>query len=100
MLSALFTRCRDVVKVLWCHSHLVWLVLRVPSLHAHSENVLGLVPVACFFVFVVEMLSEKRGGRGGQGEEDAWSVKYKSIESCYSQRTNSCRKFKCFQVKL
>ena len=26
------TRCRDGVKVLWCHSHLVW--LRVPSLHA------------------------------------------------------------------
>ena len=21
------TRCRDGVKVLWCHSHLVWLVL-------------------------------------------------------------------------
>ena len=28
------TRCRDGVKVLWCHSHLVWLVFRVPSLHA------------------------------------------------------------------
>ena len=28
------TRCRDGVKVLWCHSHLVWLVLRLPSLHA------------------------------------------------------------------
>ena len=25
---------RDGVKVLRCHSHLVWLVLRVPSLHA------------------------------------------------------------------
>ena len=22
------------MKVLWCHSHLVWLVLRLPSLHA------------------------------------------------------------------
>ena len=27
------TRCRDVVKVLWCHSHLVCLFLRVQSLH-------------------------------------------------------------------
>jgi len=24
----------DGVKVLWCHFHLVWLVFRVPSLHA------------------------------------------------------------------
>ena len=23
----------DGVKLLWCHCHLVWLVLRVPSLH-------------------------------------------------------------------
>ena len=36
------TRSRDVVKVLWCHSHLVWLVLRVPFLHAF----------VCFFVVV------------------------------------------------
>ena len=28
------TRCRDGVKVLWCHSHLVWLILMLPSLHA------------------------------------------------------------------
>ena len=27
------TRCRDGVKVLWCHSHLVRLVSRVQSLH-------------------------------------------------------------------
>ena len=29
-------RCRDGVKVLWCHSHLVCIVffLRAPSLHA------------------------------------------------------------------
>ena len=26
------TRCKDGVKVLWCHSHLIW--LRAPSLHA------------------------------------------------------------------
>ena len=29
------TRCRDGVDVLWCHSHLVWLVFRVPAVHAH-----------------------------------------------------------------
>ena len=28
------TRCRDGVNVLWCRSHPVWLVLRVPSLYA------------------------------------------------------------------
>ena len=28
------TRCMDGVNVLWCHSHLVRLVLRVLSLHA------------------------------------------------------------------
>ena len=28
------TRCRDGVKLLWCHSHLVFVGLRVPSLHA------------------------------------------------------------------
>ena len=27
------TRCRDGVKILWWHSHLVWLVFEVPSLH-------------------------------------------------------------------
>ena len=27
------TRCRDGVKVLWCHSHLIGWFLRVPSLH-------------------------------------------------------------------
>ena len=31
------TRCRDGVKVLWCHSHLVRLVFRIPSLHALVE---------------------------------------------------------------
>ena len=35
------TRCRDGVKVLWCHSHLVWLVFEasIPtSTCFHSEN--------------------------------------------------------------
>ena len=32
------TRCKDGVRMLWCHSYLGWLVLRVPSLHALAEN--------------------------------------------------------------
>ena len=38
----------------------------------------------------LEMVREKRGGKGRRGE-DAWSVKYESVELCCS---------KCFQVKL
>jgi len=37
------TRCRDDVKVLWCHSHLVWLVFEdsIPTCaRFHSENVM------------------------------------------------------------
>ena len=35
------TRCRDGVNVLWCHSHLVWLVFEgsIPTCAGfHSEN--------------------------------------------------------------
>ena len=35
------TRCRDGVKLLWCHSHLVWLVFEgsIPTCTCfHSEN--------------------------------------------------------------
>ena len=39
------------------------------------------------------MLKEKRGGRGGWGE-DAWFAKYKSIKFCCSQRTKIHHKFK------
>ena len=31
------TRCRDGVKLLWCHSHLVWLVFEGPSLHVAKQ---------------------------------------------------------------
>ena len=57
--------------------------MRVPSLHGlvFIQLFLRLVPV----VFL-GMLREKRGGRGGQGE-DAWFAKYESIEICCSQRT-------------
>ena len=36
-----YTRCRDGVKLLWCHSHLVWLVFEgsIPTCACfHSEN--------------------------------------------------------------
>ena len=52
-----------------------------------------------FFELFLEMVREKRGGKGRRGE-DAWSVKYESIELCCSQRTKNHQKFKCFQVKL
>ena len=48
--------------------------LGVPSLHVLVSAFLG-------------MITENRGGRGGQ-EEDAWS--YESIELCCSQGTNNC----------
>ena len=38
------TRCRDGVKVLWCHSHLVWLVFEssIPTCtYFSSENFSG-----------------------------------------------------------
>ena len=90
-------RFRDGVKLLWCHSHLVWLVFEgsIPTCTCfHSEDLF--VTCSCCFL---RMVSEKRGGRGGRGE-DAWSVKYETIELCYSQRAKNHHKLKCFQVKL
>ena len=69
------TRRRNGVKVLWYHSYLVWLVFEVPSLHA-----LVFCDLFLLFCIVLEMVREKRGGKGGQGE-DAWSVKYESISN-------------------
>ena len=78
------------MKVLWCHSHLVWLVFEgsIPTCTCfHSENFF--VTCFCFCsVLFLGMVREKRDGRGGQGE-DAWSVKYESIELCCSQNINS-----------
>ena len=50
------TRCRDGVKVLWCHSHLVWLVFEasIPTCTCfHEGKLLWLVSVAFFFLFVM-----------------------------------------------
>ena len=93
------TRRRDDVNVLWCHSYLVWLVLEVsiPTCACfHLENFFVTCSCCFFFYCFLEIVREKRGRQG----EDAWSVKYESIELCCSQRTKHHHKFKCFQVKL
>ena len=76
------TRCRDGVKVLWCHSHLVGLVFRVASLHALvfiQKTFMWLVPADFLFLYCcLGMVRKKRGGRGGRGE-DAWSINYDNV---------------------
>ena len=51
---ALGTRCRDGVKVLWCYSHLVWLVFEgsIPTCSCfHPENFF----VTCMYLARVHM---------------------------------------------
>ena len=80
------TRCRDDVNVLWCHFYLVCLVFEL-GFRPYKPLVFiwitfwELVPAAFFYCFV-------RDKRGRQGE-DAWPVKYESIELCCSQRNLS-----------
>ena len=93
------TRCRDGVKSLWCHSHLVWLVFEgsIPTCAClHSENFF-VTCSCCLFYFgsLLGTVTEKRRGRVGQGE-DAWCVQYGSTELFCSQRTKDCHKVKCF----
>ena len=59
------------MKVFWCRSHLVWLVLRVESLHALVFIQKTFVTCFCYF-FVLLFRKGKREGRG----EDAQSIKY------------------------
>ena len=69
------TRCKDGVKGLWCHSHLVWFVFEdsIPTCTCfHSETFLFCdLFLLSFFVL---LLRENRAGRRGRGE-DAWSIK-------------------------
>ena len=62
------TRCRNGVKVLWGHSHLVW-VLGVPSIHAlvfiQKTSVTGF----CFFVILF-----RNGKREERWEEAKWKM--------------------------
>ena len=51
------TRCRDGVKVLWCHSHLVWLVFEasIPTCACFHEGKLfcDLFLLLFFFLFCI-----------------------------------------------
>ena len=72
------TRCRDGVKLLWCRSHLVWLVFEgsIPTCACfHSENFFVTCSCCFFFGSLLGMVTEKRRGRVGRGE-DAWCVQY------------------------
>ena len=79
------TRCRDGVKVLWCHSHLVWLVFEasIPTCACFHEGKLFVTCFCCFFfLFVLSFRlrnGKREGGRRGQ-EEDAWSTFFVHIK--------------------
>ena len=63
------TRCRNGVNVLWYRSHLVWLVFEgsIPTRACfHSE--IFFVTCSCCFVFLIEIVREKRDGKGRRGE--------------------------------
>ena len=66
------TRCRDGVNVLWCRSHLVRLLFErsIPTCTCfHSENFFCDLFLLFFVLlgFFLEILREKRGGKGRQG---------------------------------
>ena len=64
------TRCRDGVKLLWCHSHLVWLVFEgsIPTCAcSHSENFF-VTCSCCLCCISLEMVREKRHGRVAEGK--------------------------------
>ena len=71
--------------------HLVWLGFEgsIPTCACFQSENLFVTCSCCFFFFFelfFEIVGEKRGGKRRRGE-DAQSVKYESIELCYSQRT-------------
>ena len=71
------TRCRDGVNVLWCCSHLVWLVFEgsIPTCTCfHSEHFFVTCSCCFFFYCFLEVVREKRGRQG----EDAWSAGYET----------------------
>ena len=55
--------CRDGVNVLWCHSHLVWLVFEgsIPTCACFPLENFFVTCSCCLFGFVFR---EKRGGKG------------------------------------
>ena len=64
------TRCRDSVKVLWYHSHLVWLIFEasIPTCTCFLQKTFcDLFPLLFFLLFLycrLGMVREKKGGRG------------------------------------
>ena len=94
------TKCRDGVKVLRCHfpSTLVGLGFH-PYMHLFSfRNFFWHISVAFFLYCCLGMVREKRGRRGGWGE-DAWSIKYdNNIQLFCSHKIKNHHKFKCLQM--
>jgi len=73
----------------------------IPTCDFFSFRKLFVTRSCCFVVVVFrngKLIGEMRGGTL-RGKEAAWSVKYKSIEFCCTQK-QSRHKFKHFQVKL
>ena len=66
------TRCRDGVKVLWCHSHLVWLFFLGfhPYMRLFSSKKLfcGLFLLFFWLFFVLLFRNSKREKVGGEVE--------------------------------
>ena len=56
------TRCRDGVKVLWCHSHLVWLVFEA-SIPIFFQKTFCDLFLLLFFFFVLSFRNGKREER-------------------------------------
>ena len=82
------TRCRDGVNVLWCRSHLVWLVFEgsIPSCAGfHSENFF--VTCSCCFFCLWLFKSNKKEER--QARERCMVCGVCTIELCCSQRTKN-----------
>ena len=88
------TRCRDGVKVLWCHSHLVWLVFEA-SIPVHAlvflQKTLCDLFLFFFFFFVLSFRNGKR--------KERWEGKTHGQLFC-PHKTKNHHKPKCFQVKL
>ena len=73
------------MNVLWCRSHLVWLVFEgsIPTCAYFPLENFSVTCSCCFFGIVF-----RNGKREERWErEDAHSVKYESIQLCCSQRT-------------
>ena len=56
------TRCRDGVKVLWCHSNLVWLVFEayIPTALVFPQKTFCDLFLFFFFFFVLSFRNGKR----------------------------------------